>query len=43
MMSIGVIELGLFISKSIIKARGGRIGAENNTNRAGGFLLFTLY
>jgi signal transduction histidine kinase len=43
MMSIGVIVLGLFIAKSIIEPHGGRIRAENNINRAGVFLLFTLY
>jgi signal transduction histidine kinase len=42
MMSIGLIVLGLFMAKSIIEAHGGRIRGENNTNRAGGFLLFTL-
>jgi K+-sensing histidine kinase KdpD len=43
MIRIGVIVLGLFIAKSIIEAHGGRIRAQNNTDRAGGFLLFTLY
>jgi signal transduction histidine kinase len=34
--------LGLFISKSIIEAHGGRIWAENNTERKGATLAFRL-
>lgn len=34
--------LGLFISKSIVEAHGGRIWAENNNNGAGATFAFTL-
>jgi two-component system sensor histidine kinase VicK len=34
--------LGLFISKSIIEAHGGRIWAENNTDGRGATFIFTL-
>ena len=34
--------LGLFISKSIIKAHGGRIWAENNGDGKGAMFYFTL-
>ena len=34
--------LGLFISKSIIEAHGGRIWAENNADRRGATFIFTL-
>ena len=34
--------LGLFISKSIIKAHGGRIWAENNGDCKGAMFYFTL-
>jgi signal transduction histidine kinase len=34
--------LGLFISKSIIEAHGGRIWAENNKNGEGAVFYFTL-
>jgi two-component system, OmpR family, sensor histidine kinase VicK len=34
--------LGLFISKSIIEAHGGRIWAKNNADRRGATLIFTL-
>jgi two-component system, OmpR family, sensor histidine kinase VicK len=34
--------LGLFISKSIIEAHGGRIWAENNADRKGASFIFTL-
>jgi signal transduction histidine kinase len=34
--------LGLFISKSIIEAHGGRIWAENNPDGRGDILFFTL-
>jgi two-component system, OmpR family, sensor histidine kinase VicK len=34
--------LGLFISKSIIEAHGGRIWAENNKDGKGATLTFTL-
>jgi two-component system sensor histidine kinase VicK len=36
------IGLGLFISKSIIEAHGGRIWAENNTDGKGATFTFTL-
>ncbi len=36
------IGLGLFISKSIIEAHGGKIWAENNSDRAGATFYFTL-
>jgi hypothetical protein len=35
MMSIGGIVPGLFISKGVIEAQGGRICAENNTDEKG--------
>jgi signal transduction histidine kinase len=34
--------LGLFISKSIIEAHGGRIWAQNNKDRKGATFSFTL-
>jgi signal transduction histidine kinase len=34
--------LGLFISKSIVEAHGGRIWAENNTDGKGGTFCFSL-
>jgi signal transduction histidine kinase len=34
--------LGLFISKSIIEAHGGRIWAENNSDGVGAIFSFTL-
>jgi signal transduction histidine kinase len=34
--------LGLFISKSIIKAHGGKIWAKNNDDRKGATFTFTL-
>ena len=34
--------LGLFISKSIIEAHGGKIWAENNANGKGAIFYFTL-
>ena len=34
--------LGLFISKSIIEAHGGKIWAENNVNGKGATFYFTL-
>ena len=34
--------LGLFISKGIVEAHGGRIGAENNSNGPGAAFFFTL-
>jgi signal transduction histidine kinase len=34
--------LGLFISKSIIEAHGGRIWAENNPDGRGAIFFFTL-
>ena len=34
--------LGLFISKSVIEAHGGRIWAENNADRRGATFIFTL-
>jgi signal transduction histidine kinase len=36
------IGLGLYISKSIIEAHGGKIWAENNTNEKGANFSFTL-
>jgi two-component system, OmpR family, sensor histidine kinase VicK len=34
--------LGLYISKSIIEAHGGRIWAENNKDKMGATFIFTL-
>ena len=36
------IGLGLFISKNIVEAHGGRIWAENNKDAAGATFSFTL-
>ena len=36
------IGLGLFISKSIVEAHGGKIWAENNSDGAGATFYFTL-
>jgi signal transduction histidine kinase len=36
------IGLGLYISKSIVEAHGGRIWAENNTDGKGAIFTFTL-
>jgi signal transduction histidine kinase len=38
----GGTGLGLFISKSIIEAHGGRIWAENNRNEKGATFTFSL-
>ena len=40
--SITGTGLGLYISKSIVEAHGGRIWAENNTNGKGASFTFTL-
>ena len=40
--SLHGIGLGLYISKSIIEAHGGKIWAENNTNEKGANFSFTL-
>ena len=34
--------LGLYISKSIVEAHGGKIWAENNSNRTGAIFSFSL-
>jgi signal transduction histidine kinase len=34
--------LGLYISKSIVEAHGGRIWAENNKDKVGATFMFTL-
>jgi signal transduction histidine kinase len=34
--------LGLFISKNIVEAHGGRMWAENNSNGKGATFTFTL-
>jgi signal transduction histidine kinase len=39
---MGGTGLGLFISKNIIEAHGGKIWAENNTNEKGATFYFTL-
>ena len=39
---IGGTGLGLFISKSIVEAHGGKIWAENNINEEGAVFTFTL-
>ena len=39
---IGGTGLGLFISKNIIEAHGGKIWAENNTNEKGATFYFSL-
>jgi signal transduction histidine kinase len=36
------VGLGLYISRNIIEAHGGRIWAENNTPRAGATFSFSL-
>ena len=36
------IGLGLYISKRIVEAHGGRIWAENNTGRKGATFTFSL-
>jgi signal transduction histidine kinase len=40
--SSGGTGIGLFISKSIVEAHGGRIGAENNANEKGATFAFSL-
>ena len=39
---LGGTGLGLFISKNIIEAHGGKIWAENNTNEKGATFYFSL-
>ena len=38
----GAVGLGLFISRAIVEAHGGRIWAENNRNGKGATFTFTL-